>query len=120
MSKHSSKRIAARQAELARHKKRHIAFAPDLPEQDAGALDGEPAAAAIAGEAGTAQTGGDPGALPEFVARGRGQQRSPSGRSASSKPVAASLYFTSDLKLIGFLSIGMVIALIVLALVIGD
>ena len=121
MSKHSSKRIAARQAELARRKRRHSAFAPDLPEQDDGAVDGEPLpAAAATGEAGAAPTGGDPGALPEFVARGRAPQRSQGSRPISSRPVAASQYFVPDLRLIGALSIGMLIARVVLTLVIGD
>lgn len=113
MSKHSSRRIAARQAELARRKRRHAHAPQEAPEPELGEAQGEPVAASAQAseEAATAQ----PGALPEFRARGRGQA---AGRPFSSKPVAANVYFMQDVRLIGALSVLMLAVLIVLTFVI--
>jgi hypothetical protein len=116
MSKHSSKRIAARQAELARRKRRHSSAPLEAPEPELGEGTGVAEAPAAAVASGGAPA--EPGALPEFVARGRGQQPQFAGRVLSKKPVAASQYFTQDLRLIALLSAAFLAILVILAFII--
>lgn len=116
MSRHF-KRVATRQAELARKKKHRNPFIPDAPDDEATEGEGAPVATGVTGGEATASAAA--GALPEFGARKSARPAAVAARPSSAKPPPINPYFKSDVRLIAMISTLLIVVLIVLAIVIN-